>query len=89
MSAPPAINIISSLLNEFKADIPLVGLVLAESLYHLTPLISRTNSNLWDTPEKFFIVSTALSISTNDSVNANAVQTFWKLCIPLVSNLLY
>ena len=34
------------LLNEFNADIPLVGLVLAESLYHSTPLSVRTSSSL-------------------------------------------
>ena len=33
-------------IDAFNAEIPLVGLVLAESLYHSTPSIVRTNSNL-------------------------------------------
>ena len=37
----------------------LEGEVLAESLYHFTPFISLTNSNLCSTPTNFFIVSKA------------------------------
>ena len=49
---------------EFKPAIVLVGLEPIESLYHLTPFNSLTNSNLCSRPEKLAIASKDFSIST-------------------------
>ena len=54
----------------------LVGVELAESLYHLTLFISFTNSILWGTPLNFLHTSIAMSLSTSVEVAAMAAQIF-------------